>query len=194
MDKQQSKYFQTAVKMDEAFLRLLEKKDFEYITVKEICAQAGVNRSTFYLHYETIGQLLEESVDYVNGRFREHMEKSQLSPLPLIFSCSENELIFITSQYLLPYLEFVRDNRRLFGTMLKRAVTLRLDKSYAKMAKFVFVPILKRFNVPEQEREYTMRFYISGLMAVITGWIETECADDIESVAAIMERCVLAKR
>ena len=25
----------------------------EYITVKEICETAGVNRSTFYLHYET---------------------------------------------------------------------------------------------------------------------------------------------
>ena len=44
--------------MDEAFLSLLEKKDFEYITVKEICAAAGVNLSTFYLHYETLGDLL----------------------------------------------------------------------------------------------------------------------------------------
>lgn len=29
--------------MDEAFLKVLEKKDFAYITVKEICAAAGVN-------------------------------------------------------------------------------------------------------------------------------------------------------
>ena len=47
--------------MDEALLALLEKKDLPYITVKEICQQAGVNRSTFYLHYETIGDLLAES-------------------------------------------------------------------------------------------------------------------------------------
>ena len=54
MKKTDSKYFQTAARMDEAFLTLLQKKEFAYITVKEICAAAGVNRSTFYLHYETI--------------------------------------------------------------------------------------------------------------------------------------------
>ena len=34
MNKAESKYFNTAVKMDEALLELLEKKDFDYITVK----------------------------------------------------------------------------------------------------------------------------------------------------------------
>ena len=44
MTRSESKYFVTATKMDEAFLRLLEKKDISYITVKEICETAGVNR------------------------------------------------------------------------------------------------------------------------------------------------------
>lgn len=43
MNKSESKYFATAAKMDEAFLKVLEKKDFAYITVKEICAAAGGN-------------------------------------------------------------------------------------------------------------------------------------------------------
>ena len=51
MNKNESKYFNTAIKMVEALFTLLEKKDFEYITIKEICNTAGVNRSTFYLHY-----------------------------------------------------------------------------------------------------------------------------------------------
>ena len=50
MNKNESKYFNTAIKMDEALIMLLEKKDFEYITIKEICDTAGVNRSTFYLY------------------------------------------------------------------------------------------------------------------------------------------------
>lgn len=66
MNKSESKYFNTAVRMDEALLELLEKKDFAYITVKEICEKAGVNRSTFYLHYETIGDLLAESIEYMH--------------------------------------------------------------------------------------------------------------------------------
>ena len=52
MNKSESKYFNTALLMDEALLLLLENKEFEYITIKEICQKAGVNRSTFYLHYQ----------------------------------------------------------------------------------------------------------------------------------------------
>ena len=37
MNRSESRYFATAARMDEAFLTLLAKKDFEYITIKEIC-------------------------------------------------------------------------------------------------------------------------------------------------------------
>ena len=36
MNKNESKYFNTAIKMDQSFLELLEKKDFTYITDKQI--------------------------------------------------------------------------------------------------------------------------------------------------------------
>lgn len=48
MTKAESKYFNTAIRIDKAFIELLNKKAFDYITVKEICAASGVNRSTFY--------------------------------------------------------------------------------------------------------------------------------------------------
>ena len=41
MNKNESKYFNTAIKMDEALITLLEKKEFEYISIKEICNVAG---------------------------------------------------------------------------------------------------------------------------------------------------------
>ena len=69
MNKNESKYFNTAVKMDKALLELLEKKDFEYITIKEICALAEVNRSTFYLHYENTSDLLKETTQYITDSF-----------------------------------------------------------------------------------------------------------------------------
>ena len=62
--------------MDEAFLKLLEEKDFAYITVKEICEKAGVNRSTFYLHYETVNDLLAESTRYIIDQFVEAMRST----------------------------------------------------------------------------------------------------------------------
>lgn len=36
MNRSESKYFNTARRMDEALLSLLEEKDFAYITVREI--------------------------------------------------------------------------------------------------------------------------------------------------------------
>lgn len=44
--------------MVEALLLLLEKKEYDVITVKEICNKVGVNRSTFYLHYNAKDDLL----------------------------------------------------------------------------------------------------------------------------------------
>ena len=34
--------------------------DYEKITVRELTDRAMINRKTFYLHYETLDELLEE--------------------------------------------------------------------------------------------------------------------------------------
>lgn len=63
--------------MNEALISLLEKKDLEFITVKEICETAGVNRSTFYLHYETISDLMNETVEMVDKRFLSYFSQRE---------------------------------------------------------------------------------------------------------------------
>lgn len=45
MNKSESKYFNTAKKMNLALISLLKKKPFEYITISELCEKAGVNIS-----------------------------------------------------------------------------------------------------------------------------------------------------
>ena len=90
--------------MDEALITLLEKKDLAYITVKEICQQANVNRSTFYLHYETIADLVSETVDMINERFLSYFPQYKETFPQRIHECEPKDLIFITQEYLLPYL------------------------------------------------------------------------------------------
>ena len=68
LNKSESKYYNTACLMDEALILLLEKKEYSFITIKEICEKAGVNRSTFYLHYETMDDLLSETIKYVGKK------------------------------------------------------------------------------------------------------------------------------
>ena len=43
----------------EALCQLLETKTLEKITVKDIVARCGVNRQTFYYHFQDITALLE---------------------------------------------------------------------------------------------------------------------------------------
>ena len=194
MNRSESRYFATAARMDEAFLTLLAKKDFEYITIKEICEVAGVNRSTFYLHYETIGDLLAESVQYMNQHFQEHMKLDAERFVSKIRECPLDELYLVTPTYLIPYLEYIRQNKRLFRTALKKSSSLRLDGTYRRMMRHVFLPILERLRVPEADREYMVAFYISGLMAILSEWLKQDCEDSIVHICAIMEQCVMRGR
>ena len=190
MNKSESKYFNTAARMDEAFLELLERKDFAYITVKEICEKAGVNRSTFYLHYETIGDLLNESMQYMSSQFLTYFKASTRSMISRLRDCPLDELNLITPEYLTPYLNYIRDHKRLFQTAVENASFLRLDETYDKMFRYVFLPILERYQIPEPDRPYTMAFYVHGLMAITSEWLHDDCADSIDHVIAVMQRCV----
>lgn len=193
MNKSESRYFNTAIRMDEALLEILEKKDYEYITVKEICEKAGVNRSTFYLHYESINDLLAESIDYVNSQFLDYVKIDAVGVVSRIRSCPKEELYLLTPEYLTPYLNYIKEHKRLFRTMVDNPVSLRLDKTYNRMFQHVFEPILERFQVQKKDREYMMVFYMNGLMAIIKCWLKNDCQDSIEHIISVMERCVMHK-
>lgn len=190
MNKNESKYFNTAAKMDQAFLELLEKKDFSYITVKEICAKAGVNRSTFYLHYETVEDLLSESVEYMNEQFLSHMKQDTEVFMTRIKECPVEQLYLVTPKYLKPYLSYIQEHKRIFYTAITKASTLRLDDSYNRMFRHVFTPILDRYQVPVEDRRYMMAFYIQGMMAIITEWLKDDCKDSMEHIMAVIQQCV----
>ena len=190
MNRSESKYFATAARMDEAFLKILEKKDFAYITVKEICETAGVNRSTFYLHYETMADLLAECAAYMNERFISYMEQDVETFVAKLHDCPMEELYLITPEYLTPYLRYIKENQRLFRTGLENAATLRMEDSYAGLFRHVITPILDRYGVPQQDRPYLMAFYMQGLMAIISEWLKDDCRDSIEHITAVMQKCV----
>lgn len=194
MNKSESKYFATAARMDVAFLTLLEKKDFAYITVKEICEAAGVNRSTFYLHYETMADLLSESVSHMNEQFLTYMKKDSQTFVTKLRDCPLDELYLITPEYLTPYLGYIEQHKRLFRTATENAAVLGMDKSYDRMFRHVFTPILNRYGIPQQDRRYIMAFYIQGLMAIISEWLRNDCADSIAYVVDMIQRCVKRRR
>ena len=102
MNKNESKYFNTAKRMDEALIALLEKKDFAYITVKEICDKAEVNRSTFYLHYENTTDLLKEATQHILDSFLSYFSVDTKSITDQFAECELKELLFITPECIAP--------------------------------------------------------------------------------------------
>ena len=193
MNKSESKYFHTARKMDLALMELLEKKEFEYITIKEICAKAGVNRSTFYLHYENTRDLLTEAVEQMLMDFREYFPQDQELGIAHVDRCPTEELLFITPEYLTPYLTYVREHKKLIRTALRPATAMELEKVFDRMFRHVFDPILARFDAPEGQRHYMMAFYLNGINAIITKWLETECEAPVEEIMAIITTCVIGR-
>ncbi|EID35382.1 transcriptional regulator, TetR family [Staphylococcus epidermidis IS-250] len=57
--KQRAKY-----KIIKSLIELLEYYPFDEITIKMICAYSGVNRSTFYDHFQDKYQLLDKIQNY----------------------------------------------------------------------------------------------------------------------------------
>ena len=177
--------------MDRTFLELLEKKDLAYITVKEICEKAGVNRSTFYLHYETIDDLLTESAQYLIDLLIKSMPYDTVDFLEKLPDRPLEELYLITPEYLMPYLSYIKEHRRIFRVSLERASVLKMEDAYNALSRHVLMPILSRFHVPEADRKYMMAFYVNGLMAIINEWRGVDCSDPIEHIASIMQACVV---
>lgn len=189
MNRSESKYFHTARRMDEALLSLLLEKEFEYITVKEVCDRTGVNRSTFYLHYENTADLLEETVAMVHDQFRasadlENGELSLTEETPL------EELFLVTDRWLLPYLEFVRENKHIYKAIHSQMEILGGERAYRRYFETVFSPILSRYGVAEKEHEYIMAFYRYGLSAVLMRWVDSDCRESPGEIAGIIKKCV----
>ena len=184
MNRQESKYQYTASLMDEALLLLLEQKEFNAITVKEVCQKAGVNRSTFYLHYESMNDLLEETVGMINDRFKE-----SLSSVP---TDDPSKVVLTSERYLRPYLNFIKENRRAYKVIHQKEHLFNSQKTFESFYQSIFSPALTNFGVKENEKKYVFAFYTQGTVSIIGKWLEDNCSDDVDMIIDIIMRHTLA--
>lgn len=193
MNKSESKYYNTACLMNQALLLLLEKKDFEYISVKEICEKAGVNRSTFYLHYDKMEDLLAETIKYLYTKLKDKFVNIIKLNKETIENATLDELMLFKLKYAIPYLEFIKANKKTFISIIKYPNLFQVDQTFMEMFNSIFKPIQSRFNIPNEEKLYIMKFYISGIHAIIIEWIKNDCKDDINFIANLIEKCILTR-
>ncbi len=193
MNKSESKYFNTATKMDLALISLLKKKPLEYITVSEICETAGVNRSTFYLHYETIGDLLNETTRYLLNDFLSYFLTDTKSISINLMNCELDELVFIGDKHLTPYLTYIKDHKEVFATALLHNKTLGFEDVYKRMFEHIFNPILDRFHYSANDRPYVMMYYLNGINAIVSEWLKNGCDKSTDEISKIIAICIYGK-
>ena len=192
MNKNESKYFNTAKKMNDTLITLLETKEYEYITIKEICHIANVNRSTFYLHYSNMNDLLEETIESLNLSFNSHF-KSKENESTIISKENIEDLLLINDDHLIPYLNFIKENKNIYKVLKTYPQLFNANKTYDQMFRKLFVPIMNRFGLDEKWHKYLMDFYISGLTSIVFDWVYDDCKIPVQEVSDFIKGLIVKK-
>ena len=188
MNKSEAKFHNTALKMDEALIRLLEKKQFSDISVIEICKTAGVNRSTFYAHYENTYDLLEETRNQLINDFFQGF--NDVEGIENWQDKNADELIFISPEFLVPYLRFIKKNQTIFK-VYNHSGAFSVDSMDRQLIDTVFVPIYAKNGIHDKTVvTYMSKYFLSGISAIITEWVNKGCEEDILFMCEIITICV----
>lgn len=120
----------TKAMFEEALLSLMEEKDYEKITVKEISEKSTLNRATFYLHYYDKEDLLDQFLNEALQNLRESVEIKNIeykydsnNPHPIFIRVFEKMIeqnrfyqIMLASGKVPSFIEAVKD---VIGTLVK---------------------------------------------------------------------------
>ena len=174
--------------MQQALIEFLEEKDLNDISIMDVCKKAGVNRSTFYAHYDNLYDLLKETQERAVSEFfvsfGDTLGAADFSKM------SADELIFISPQYLVPYLTFVKKNRRLYE-VYNNSSAFQIGEMDKRLIENIFVPIYAKNGVTDKKIvEYMSHYFISGVTAITMEWVKRGCEDDILFICEVISICV----
>lgn len=153
--------------LQQALLKLMKSKHIEKITVKELCEQAGINRGTFYLHYNNPAELLLEiEQTFMRDNYSYMLECWNFFPQ--------------NNSYLPGFFEFLKENRdflmAFFGSnnnsFFFESITEKIRPEIISLWKQEF-PTCKKDHL-----EFLYVFLLNGIRSLIAQW-----AKDPESIA-----------
>lgn len=153
----------------ETMQALLEKKSFQKITVNDICQNAIVSRSTFYLHFEDKYQLLLFCMQIEREQLEESMRQkdSRESILSMLCTIKERKKIY----HNLFEADFNSELFLMLRKFLLGFVSNTLSESENQGVELVgAIPILAAY-------------YSSGITGMVVWWIEDDFSVSIEEMA-----------
>jgi len=156
----------------ESLLELLKDKPVEYITVKELCELAELNRSTFYAYYNDVPTLYQE----MGGELVQAL-------LAHIRAINQRDDVDTG-----PMLTYIRDNQELFRLLVYRDKYLNANQPVQRQiieGYFGLAPELVLPCAPE-EREYFLQYLYMGGTGIIHRWVNNGCVLPPEQVARLI--------
>ena len=146
-----------------AFKEMIIEKDFNEITIKELAERANINRKTFYLHYESMEEILfDVTVELSEQVFGSLNNKGFFDPnvigiTPLIETIDE----LINSNYELTRKLISANSYRFFSRNIKDLIK-----------DAVIRKIKKHIDMSEYKMNLVGDFIASGLSKLLKDWFE----------------------
>ena len=153
-EKANKRVAKTREMLKSALTELLKTQPFDRISVKGICEKAGVNRSTFYVHYSCPRDLIDE------------MERDILNHLPIVESNEAKDIVVSFSRLM----EYVKNNSSVVEVLMRDGV----DNSFGET---LMRTVMDKYNdfLLIDDAEKTRRCYIfciTGAIGIVRDWIE----------------------
>jgi AcrR family transcriptional regulator len=148
----------------ESLVELLREKSISDVSIKELCARADINRSTFYAHYKDQYGVLQEIEDTVLETFEQIRRKYALEPpQKALLRTIEATIDHIAGnvdclQILLSEQGDIHFQRKLFSLIHeKQIMKFKSDEP-----------------VDEITKEYYITFSLNGSIAIVQHWIKND--------------------
>lgn len=164
----------------ESFVHLLSQKPIAKITVKDICEEADVNRSTFYAHYKDSYDLMQKIKQDVLQEI--HSWMNELIPLADGSNASSAmKLVF----------EYVLANAQLCKVLLGEHGDEKLIEEIMMIAQAQVMDEWKGSgDAGAAWLEYFVQFGVHAGIAVVKKWLEKGLKEPPEEMAELVIRLI----
>lgn len=145
---------ESKLKIEKAFVELLQEKEVNDISVTQICQLAHVNRTTFYAHYLDIFDLIDKIGERMIADFHSLYEDEEKNKY--------NSNDFLKLFY------HIKDNQLFYKTYFK----LGLDR---QLKVFHYDTKLAKEFYDNKHIDYHMDYFKAGMTAIIKKWLHNDC-------------------
>jgi AcrR family transcriptional regulator len=132
-----------------AFAKLLSEKDITYITIKELCDKADINKSTFYLHYKDIYDCANSFMNCVVDKTIAVMEPYDFTELVNHLPEIVEKIMIIFNENKDLYVPFLNSPRHSFALYKIKKLTIErlLEKTADNTMQTVLVKSIASFVI-----------------------------------------------